>query len=178
MRIFRPRSSYVVCGEDVYFVGQNGNAKLLRSALPLMDQAKALYADSGTTTRLYHCWDYQAKTWACPQRIICKAEVTPQGDNIRFVVTNLKRAQPSFIYKTAYCARGRMENFIKNHKTFLHSDHLLSHLPGQSLPSLSPQRRLCPDARLGTNRVARHEVDQRTVQYPAKSSLESRRARL
>ena len=50
--------------EDVYFVfGQNGNAKLLRSALPLMDQAKALYADSGTTTRLYHCWDYQAKTW-------------------------------------------------------------------------------------------------------------------
>ena len=114
--------------QNVYFVlGQNGNAKLLRSALPLMDQAKALYADSGTTTRLYHCWDYQAKTWACPQRIICKAEVTPQGDNIRFVVTNLKRAQPSFIYKTAYCARGRMENFIKNHKTFLHSDRTSCH---------------------------------------------------
>ena len=37
--------------QNVYFVlGQNGNAKLLRSALPLMDQAKALYADSGTTT--------------------------------------------------------------------------------------------------------------------------------
>ena len=93
--------------EDVYFVfGQNGNGKLQRAAQPLMGQTKALYADSGTTTRLYHCWDYQAKTWACAQRIICKAEVTPQGDNIRFVVTNLKGAQPSFIYKTAYCARG------------------------------------------------------------------------
>ena len=114
--------------QNVYFVlGQNGNAKLLRSAQSLTDQAKALYADSGKTTRLYRCWDYQAKTWACPQRIVCKAEVTPQGDNIRFVVTNLKRAQPSFIYKTAYCARGRMENFIKNHKTFLHSDRTSCH---------------------------------------------------
>ena len=40
--------------------------------------------------RLYRCWDYQAGTWASPHRIICKAEVTPQGHNIRFVVTNLK----------------------------------------------------------------------------------------
>ena len=114
--------------EDVYSVfGQNGNGKLQRAAQPLMGQSKALYADSGTTTRLYHCWDYQAKTWACAQRIICKAEVTPQVDNIRFVVTNLKGAQPSFIYKTAYCARGRMENFIKNHKTFLYSDRTSCH---------------------------------------------------
>ena len=53
--------------------------------------------------------------------------MTPQGVNIRFVVTNLKHDQASFIYKTAYCTRGRMENFIKNHKTFLHSDRTSCH---------------------------------------------------
>ena len=109
--------------QDVYFaLGQSGNAKLLVRAQPLMEQAKALYAASGKTVRLYTSWDYQASTWASPRRIICKAEVTPQGHNIRFVATNLHGAQPSFTYKTVYCGRGRMENFIKNHKTFLHSD--------------------------------------------------------
>ena len=79
-------------------------------------------------------WDYQASTWSSPRRIICKAEVTPLGDNIRFVATNLQRAKPSFIYKTVYCGRGlsagqagRMEGFIKNHKTFLHSDRTSCH---------------------------------------------------
>jgi hypothetical protein len=114
--------------QNVYFaLGQSGNALLLPLAQPLMDQAKALYAVSGKTVRLFSSWDYQASTWASPRRIICKAEVTPQGDNIRFVATNLKRANPSFIYKTVYCGRGRMEGFIKNHKTFLHSDRTSCH---------------------------------------------------
>ena len=114
--------------QNVYFaLGQSGNAVLLPLAQPLMDQAKALYAVSGKTVRLYNAWDYQASTWASPRRIICKAEVTPQGDNIRFVATNLQRAKPSFIYKTVYCGRGRMEGFIKNHKTFLHSDRTSCH---------------------------------------------------
>ncbi|MCE2440950.1 MAG: transposase [Candidatus Latescibacteria bacterium] len=54
------------------------------------------------------------------------------------MVTNMKRAQSSFIYKTVYCSRGlsacrfsaqagRMENFIKNHKTFLYSDRTSCH---------------------------------------------------
>jgi hypothetical protein len=115
--------------QNVYFaLGQSGNALLLPLAQPLMDQAKALYAVSGKTVRLYNAWNYQASTWASPRRIICKAEVTPQGDNIRFVATNLKRANPSFIYKTVYCGRGRMEGFIKNHKTFLHSDRTSCHI--------------------------------------------------
>ena len=120
---------HTMCDEnDVFFIlGQGGNAALLPGAQPLMDQAEALYTEGGKPVRLYRCWDYQACTWASPRRIICKAEVTSQGHNIRFVVTNLKDARPSFIYKTAYCARGRMEGFIKNHKTFLHSDRTSCH---------------------------------------------------
>ena len=73
---------------------------------------------------IFTSFDYQAKTWDWdrPYRIVCKAEMNKKGQNTRFVVTNLESSRPSFIYQSVYCARGQMENFIKNHKTFLHSD--------------------------------------------------------
>ena len=94
------------CYQPLYiYEGQTGNAKLLHLAQRLMNKPKSLHAGSGKTGRLYRTWDYQAGTWASSRRIICKAEVTPQGDNIRFVVTTLQRARPSFIYKTIYWTR-------------------------------------------------------------------------
>ena len=54
--------------------------------------------------------------------MVVKVEVSSKGKNLRFVVTNLQSSPPSFIYSVAYCGRGRMEGYIKNHKTFLHSD--------------------------------------------------------
>lgn len=55
------------------------------------------------------------------------AEVSAQGDNIRFVVTSLESSPPSFIYETAYCGRGQMENFIKDHKLALKSGRTSCH---------------------------------------------------
>ncbi len=118
------------CDEhDVYFVlGQTGNDRLEQQAHPLMEQAKAEYRETGQAVQRFTSFDYQAHTWASPRRIIYKAEITASGQaNARFVVTNLESSQPSFIYKDVYCARGRMENFIKNHKTFLHSDRTSCH---------------------------------------------------
>ena len=93
-----------------------------------MAQAKALVQESGPPVQLFTSFPCQAQTWAGPRRIICKAEVTASGQaNARFVVTNLDSSQPSFIYQTIYCGRGRMEGFIKNHKTFLHSDRTSCH---------------------------------------------------
>ena len=166
--------------QNVYFVlGQNGNAKLLRSAQSLMDQAKALYADSGTTTRLYHCWDYQAKNMGLSTTHHLQGGSHPARRQYP-IRGHQPKARPTVIHLQNRLLRTRQDGKLHQESQDLSPfrSHLLSHLPGQSLPSLSPQRRLCPDARLGTNRVARHEVDQRTVQYPAKSSLESRRARL
>ena len=54
--------------------------------------------------------------------MIYKAEITKGKPNPRFVVTNIKNRTPKFLYEKVYCARGRMEGFIKNHKTYLHSD--------------------------------------------------------
>ena len=114
---------------EVYFaLGQAGNAPLSALGHPLMAQAKALVQESGPPVQLFTSFPYQAQTWAGPRRIICKAEVTASGQaNARFVVTNLDSSQPSFIYQTIYCGRGRMEGFIKNHKTFLHSDRTSCH---------------------------------------------------
>jgi len=58
---------------------------------------------------------------------VAKVEVSARGDNVRFVTTSLGSSQPSFIYDRIYSARGRMEGFIKNHKTFL-SPHLVPFL--------------------------------------------------
>ena len=117
--------------QDLFFIlGQSANTRLLDLAKPLMDQAKSLYAQTDKPVQLFTSFYYQAQTWACAYRIICKAEITSRGQNTRFVVTNLESSRASFIYQNVYCARGQMENFIKNHKTFLHSDRTSCHAFG------------------------------------------------
>ena len=115
--------------QEVYFVlGQPGNTRLAQRGHASMEQAKATYRETGQPVQRFTSFAYQARTWTSPRRIIYKAEITASGQaNARFVVTNLESSQPSFIYKTVYSARGRMENFIKNHKTFLHSDRTSCH---------------------------------------------------
>jgi hypothetical protein len=65
---------------------------------------------------------YGAKSWNCERRVAARIEATPQGLDIRYVVTNLTDGSAEWLYATMYCARGQMENFIKLHKTQLHSD--------------------------------------------------------
>jgi len=80
-----------------------------------------------TKAKLYTTFSYQASSWTSPHRIICKVEVSDEGENIRFVVTNLETSRTQWIYETAYCGRGQMENYIKDHKLFLHSDRTSCH---------------------------------------------------
>jgi hypothetical protein len=77
--------------------------------------------------KLYTEFLYQAETWSKPRRIICKVEISEKGENIRFVVTNIKLSRKAYIYETIYCGRGQMENYIKDHKRFLHSDRTSCH---------------------------------------------------
>jgi hypothetical protein len=115
------------CNEaDVYFVlGQGSNEVLKAKAAPLLKQAHALFGqqeDKSQTIRLFTQFDYQAGSWQMSLRVVAKVEVSEKGENLRFVTTNLQSSPPSFVYSVAYCGRGRMEGYIKNHKTFLHSD--------------------------------------------------------
>lgn len=114
--------------DDVYYaLGQSSNPKLKKKVEHLLEQARALYRESQKKVKIFTSFPYQANSWARPRRVIGKVEISEQGENLRFVVTNLNSSLPSYIYQTIYCARGRMENFIKNHKRFLQSDRTSCH---------------------------------------------------
>jgi DDE family transposase len=110
-----------------YVLGFSMNPKLKRIGQPLMDQALALAKQTDGPVRLFTNFSYQADTWRQPRRLVYKAEVTLGDANPRSVVTNLQSSTAKFIYEQVYCARGRMEGFIKDHKTFLHSDRTSCH---------------------------------------------------
>jgi len=55
---------------------------------------------------------YAAATWDKERRVIVKAEHAAKGSNQRFLVTNLTGAAQE-LYDEVYCARGEMENRIK-----------------------------------------------------------------
>jgi hypothetical protein len=111
-----------------FILGQAGNSKLNQLGAPLMARAEALAREQpDKPVRLFGHFDYQARTWRRPRRIIHKAEITQGKPNPRFVVTNITNRTDRFLYEDLYSARGRMEGFIKNHKTFLHSDRTSCH---------------------------------------------------
>ena len=100
-----------------YVVAMAKNAVLLRDAEPAMRVARAGSARSGQTEHVYTETHYAAKTWSRPRRVVIKAEVVRLGDreprdNPRFVVTNLSQT-PRFVSEKVYCARGDIENRIK-----------------------------------------------------------------
>ena len=64
---------------------------------------------------------YGAKGWNKERCIAARIEATPNGLDIRYVVTSLN-GTAKHLYETVYCGRGRCENFIKWHKAQLASD--------------------------------------------------------
>jgi hypothetical protein len=120
---------HAFCGEQhlLFVLGQGTNATLKARVAPTLAEAQALYDTAAQPVRLFTQFDYQASSWAQPLRVVAKVEVSSLGTNVRFVTTNLQSGRPSFIYQQAYAGRGQMENFIKNHKTFLHSDRTSCH---------------------------------------------------
>ena len=100
-----------------YVVAMAENSRLTPLAAPAMAEARARSAASGQTEHVYTEARYAARTWPSERRVVIKAEVvrlagrTPR-DNARFVITNLRQS-PRFIYEHLYCARGDIENRIK-----------------------------------------------------------------
>ena len=74
------------------------------------------------------------RSWSRNRRVIAKAEVTAEGANPRFVVTNLPRKgadgqalSAPVIYEEVYCARGNMENVLKQQTLDLRADRMSTH---------------------------------------------------
>jgi hypothetical protein len=65
------------------------------------------------------------RTWSKKRRVIGKAEYSEKGPNTRFIVTSLikKRViEGKQLYEEIYCARGDMENRIKEQQLYLFAD--------------------------------------------------------
>jgi hypothetical protein len=104
-----------------YIVGIGKNARLLALAKPTIDRAEAAHQKSEKKQRLFTSVKYAASTWDKKRRVILKAEHNSQGANPRFVVTNLL-GPAKYLYEEVYCARGEMENRIKEQQLGLFSD--------------------------------------------------------
>src|SRR5688500_9525941 len=109
-----------------YIIGVARNQQLEKFLAPTLEEAKRLFAETQQKQKKFTDFIYGAKSWKRQRRIIGKAEVTTQGTNPRFIVTNLED-DPQYLYEKVYCARGNMENRIKEVQLDLFADRTSCH---------------------------------------------------
>jgi hypothetical protein len=108
-----------------YVLGLARNARLVRALGAALHAAHTEYLATGEAARRFEEFSYRTrKSWSRTRRVIGKAEHLAKGANPRFVVTNLppSRAGARHLYEKLYCARGDMENRIKEQQLGLFAD--------------------------------------------------------
>jgi Transposase DDE domain group 1 len=108
-----------------YVFGLARNTRLVAMIEGELAAAKAMAEKTARPARRFK--DFQWSTldsWSRSRRVIAKAEWTEGEANPRFIVTSLKRAETGarHLYETIYCARGEMENRIKECQLDLYAD--------------------------------------------------------
>lgn len=117
-------------GVDFLF-GLARNARLELALEEEMATARQQCHASGQAERVYKDFRYRTlKSWSRQRRVVGKAEHLPQGANPRFVVTSLspEQMEAAPLYGKLYCARGEMENRIKEQQLCLFADRTSAHL--------------------------------------------------
>ena len=104
-----------------YITGMAGNNRLLKAATNLRQQAAENFEATGEKQKLFSDFKYAAGSWKYERRIVVKAECSINGTNTRFIVTNLTGTAKE-LYEKVYCARGDMENRIKEQQLDLFAD--------------------------------------------------------
>jgi len=120
-----------------YCVGLGKNSVLIEKTQSALADARARHCLTGTATRVFTEFAYQtlSGSWSRARRVIAKAEVSAQGDNPRFLVTNLPaqgfkadedktRFSAQRLYEELYCARGEMENVLKQQTLDMAADRM------------------------------------------------------
>jgi len=99
-----------------YVLGLAKNDRLIRALDPELRQAKRQYEKTNMTTRVFRDFRYSTlDSWRQKRRVIGKAESMQHGANPRFIVTSIPKDEidARALYEDEYCARGEMENRIK-----------------------------------------------------------------
>jgi hypothetical protein len=100
-----------------YVLGVARNERLRRIVEPSMRKAKRLQRQSGAAARVFTEFKHRTTTgsWSRRRRVVAKCEQLEGKENPRYVVTSLsaKEWRARELYEQLYCARGDMENRIK-----------------------------------------------------------------
>ena len=126
---FATPALYELCETErvEYFVNCGTHQVLQKKAVALEAEAVRLHAlgEPTATVRVFGEFTHEAKSWGVPRRIIAKAQRTPVGPDLRFLVTN-STMTPANAY-AEYCMRGQSENYIKDFKLGTKGDRLSCH---------------------------------------------------
>ena len=108
-----------------YVLGLARNARLEAAVALDLALAEIGCAVTRAPVRLYRELEYRTHdSWTRTRRVVAKAEYLPGKANPRFVVTSLPAARwaAAALYEERYCARGDMENRIKEQQLGLFAD--------------------------------------------------------
>ena len=110
-----------------YLFGLARNVRLCRIIGAELHQAKWQCEATAAPARIFTEFAYRTKrSWSRSRRVIAKAEHLEKGSNPRFVVTSIpaERFDAKTLYEQEYCARGEMENRIKEQQLYLFADRV------------------------------------------------------
>jgi hypothetical protein len=113
-----------------YLFGLAKNPRLQRIIGRQMHEAQLEFAATRQACRKFADFFYQTrKSWSRARRVVGKAEHLAKGANPRFVVTSLGSEEwdARALYEDRYCARGEMENRIKEQQLCLFADRTSCH---------------------------------------------------
>lgn len=108
-----------------YIFGLQRNARLCRAIDRQMRKSVRRYHQTKKASRRYRDFRYRTlNSWSCSRRVVGKAEYLTKGANPRFVVTSMSKQEYDArrLYENLYCARGDMENRIKEQQLGLFAD--------------------------------------------------------
>ncbi len=96
-------------------VGLARSSRLQAMVAAVESDMKAVFDETGMTQRRFVEFGYGARTWKTPRRCVARLEFGEQGNNPRFVLTNIKPTERDAVelYDVLCCQRGEAENRIK-----------------------------------------------------------------
>jgi hypothetical protein len=109
-----------------YCVGLAQNARLNAMTQAHRECLATQFAATQAKQRAFTEFRYGAHTWHAERRVIARLEHSEQGENPRYIVTNLE-SQGAALYDDLYCSRGEMENRIKEAQLGLFADRTSCH---------------------------------------------------
>jgi hypothetical protein len=113
-----------------FLFGLARNSRLVGEIAAELAAAAELSQRTGQPARRFKDFAWRTRdSWSCERRVIAKAEWTKGEANPRFIVTSLTREehQARHLYEKLYCARGEMENRIKECQLDLYADRTSTH---------------------------------------------------